>query len=306
MCNICDCDGGLKSLGEAGCPALFGRAYKYVFTTYFKSDGTVNELDLSSNPTLNKAYFDALLRANDPWIPSPEVMNYNTEREDDKFEEFNNGTLSLFVQQGKRSVDGIWVNISANIAGIIKEYNCYNVGFYVITDLGQLIGMEGSGYKKLAPIKIEKGSFSSKLMMQTNVALTVQKAMVKFNYDVTMCDSKLKMISPDSFTNYDIKSLMGLVQVQIKAFASATSTSVKVVLDTDQGAITDPILVEGLAAGDFTLYNISDAASVSITSVSETLGQYTIVYSAQTAGDKMRMTAEKDGYKILDYYYLAV
>jgi len=119
-------------------------------------------------------------------------------------------------------------------------------------------------------------------------------------------NSKLKMISPDSFTNYDIKSLMGLVQVQIKAFASATSTSVKVVLDTDQGAITDLILVEGLAAGDFTLYNISDAASVSITSVSETLGQYTIVYSAQTAGDKMRMTAEKDGYKILDYYYLAV
>ena len=302
MCNVCDCGAGLKSLGVVGCPALFGRAYKYVFLPYFKEDGTINGLDLSSDPVLNEAYFTALLTQESPWLPSPQVLNGDSTREDDKFETFNNDTVSLFVQQGKRNVMGIFAQIPANVSDTVKSYNCTQMGMYVITESGQLIGMEGDGWKVLNPIKIEKGSFGAIFKPQSNTSLNVQQTGIKFNYDISECDGNLKMIASDDFTGYDIKQLSGLVQVEFKVFASASTTTLKVAADTNQGAITSPILVEGLVASDFVIKNVTDNSTVSKT-VAESAGKYTFTFSAQTAGDEGLLTCTKDGYSFTPFKF---
>ena len=307
-CNIVDCGSGLRSLGIAGCPALFGRAYKFVFTQYFKADGTVNELSLATSPTLNSAYFAALLiQADKPWLPSPEILNYESEREADKFETFNNDTISLFVQQGKRTVKGVIAQVPANLSVALKQWNKTQVGVFIITDKGELVGMEGSGWMKLAPIKIELGSFGSVLGVQTNTALNVQKAMIQFNYDVSECDANLKMIAASSFdAGYDIKQFNGLVQVDFKAHLVATATTVKVAADTNQGSVYSPILVEGLVVGDFVLTNLTTGLAVVLSGVTEIAGKYVGTHAAQTTGDDMKLTCTKAGYQFAPYLYNAI
>lgn len=308
MCNVCDCSGGIKSLGVASCPALFDAAYKFVFTPYFKSDGSINETSFAANPALNAAYFAAkiALTLDQPWYPSPEVMNFESERAEAKFESFNNDTVKLFVQNGERTVKGIWVNVPAKIADILNEWNCTQWGFYVITKAGELVGMEGSTYKHLAPIKIQKGSFSSILQQKSNTAIMVQKAMVQFQYDISECDGNLKMIDAPSFaTGYDIKQLNGLINVVQKPTTAITATTLSIAADTGQGDIYTPILVEGLVAGDFVISNLTAGTTVAKT-LAETSGKYVLTFSAQTAGDYLKVTCTKSGYQFTIYYINAV
>ena len=86
MSELCDCGGTLRTLGTSSCPVQIGRDYKWIFMPTYKADGTVYELDLSSNPTLNAAYFAALIAqgAAVQWNVSPVVMNSDAERADDK------------------------------------------------------------------------------------------------------------------------------------------------------------------------------------------------------------------------------
>lgn len=303
MCNICDCTNIAKSLGLVGCPALFDVAYKFVLTLYRKADGTVNEINLSADPTLNAAYFNALVAQSDqPWIPTPEVLNYDTEREDAKVETFNNDTVSVFVAQGRRTVKGVWIQVPANIADILQSYNCSEFGFYVITKAGELVGMEGSGWKKLAPIKIEKGSFKSKLMPKTNVAINVQKAMVEFAYDEGECDGNLKMIAAsDIAAGYSLKQLAGLIQVQFKQVSAGSSTTLVIAADTNQGSIVSPSLVTGLVAGDFVLTNMTTGLAVAKTLAESAARVYTLTFLAQTTGDELKLTCSKTGYSFTIY-----
>ena len=302
MCEICDCSNGLRHLGQANCPALFASAYKFVFTPYFKSDGTVNVWDLSANPTVVKATFTAKLTATEPWIPSPQVLNYDTERAEAKLETFDNDTVKEYVQDGERTVKGIWTKVPANLAETIKGYNCSDVGFYIIDKAGNLIGMQYD-YKKLAPIRIQKGSFFTNFMTRVGTAIRVQQAMVSFAFDPSECDGELKMFSAkDIADGYDLKQLNGLIQVDLVPFAAATSTTLSLAADTGQGSIATPINVEGLGATDFVITNVTTAATVSKT-LTEVNGQYVLTFSAQTTGDIGKVVCTKAGYKFAQYNF---
>jgi hypothetical protein len=68
-------------------------------------------------------------------------------------------------------------------------------------------------------------------------------------------------------------------------------------LKTQYGSFLNPVLVEGLVAGDMALYNVTDSASVTITTAVEAPdGTYTISYATQSVADVLRLTITKDGY----------
>lgn len=303
MGQLCDCESGLKHLGQANCPALFASAYKFVFTDYFKADGTVNELDLSSFACTKAAFEAKVSTATNPWIPSPQVLNYDTERAEAKFESFDNDTVKEYVQDGERTVKGIWAKVPANLANILKGYNCNDVGFYIIDKYGNLIGIE-TGYQKLAPIRIQKGSFNSIMMPPVGTAIRVQQAMVSFSYDPSECDGKLKMLSSDDIVaGYDLKQLKGNIQVTFKTAGAGSSTTLVVAADTDQGSMKSPIMVTGLVASDFVIKNVTNSNATVSKTVAEVDGVYTFTFTAQTTGDVGKLTCTKAGYNFPTYEF---
>lgn len=305
MSELCDCGTALRTLGTAACPALISPVYKWVFTPQFKADGTANELDLSADPTLNAAYFAALqiASADKPWIVSPRVMNFENTRAEAKMETFNNDTEQSYVMDGMKVEKGIWRETPANLSDTIKGWNCTPMVAFAITQSGQLLGMEGSGYKKLRGIKISLGSFYSSLVQNNNVTIGIQKTMVQFTWDSSECDKNLKMIAPSSFAvGYDIKQLAGLIQVDFKPHLANTATTVKVAADTNQGYLTTPVLVTGLVVGDFVVTNRTTGVVITPSGLTEISGLYVITYASQT-GNLLSLACTKTGYQFATYNY---
>ena len=73
------------------------------------------------------------------------------------------------------------------------------------------------------------------------------------------------------------------------------------------GTALNPIKFSGAVSADFLLYNNTTSASVSVTAV-ENLpleGNYTLTYTAQTAGDSLTLSIDKPGFDG-EVSYLAV
>ena len=82
------------------------------------------------------------------------------------------------------------------------------------------------------------------------------------------------------------------------AAASISTTSFKTTMTFDYGTWKNKDVATGFDAADFALYNVTDAASVSIsTCVESPDGTYTFTYTAQTSADVLRLTPSVAGFE---------
>jgi hypothetical protein len=152
--------------------------------------------------------------------------------------------------------------------------------------------MINTGY--LAPIRIDNGSISARLI-KTGSGATTQKIDLAFDWHLDVQDERLRTLEADEMTT-DISLINGLLDVT-STYSAIGQTSFKATLKTQYGSFLNPILVEGLVAGDMALYNITDSANVAITTAVEAPdGTYTISYASQSAADVLRLTISKDGF----------
>jgi hypothetical protein len=273
---------------------------KFIEVSYFKEDGTINEIDLTD--TFNLAYFTALVNNADEtlrWYPLPFVKNMVDERADSDFETFDDKT-KIERQVGIRSVKTMITTLGNNagavspqMVGKINDKKCKVSGLFGITKSKQLVGeMINTGY--LAPIRIDNGSISARLI-KTGSGATTQKIDLAFDWHLDVQDERLRTLEADEMST-DISLLNGLLDVT-STYSSIGQTSFKATLKTQYGSFLNPVLVEGLVAGDMALYNVTDSASVTITSIAESPdGTYQINYASQTVADVLRLTITKDGY----------
>jgi hypothetical protein len=273
---------------------------KFIEVSYFKNDGTINEIDLTD--TFNLAYFTALVNNADEtlrWYPLPFVKNMVDERADSDFETFDDKT-KIERQVGIRSVKTMITTLGNNagavspqMVGKINDKKCKVSGLFGITKSKQLVGeMINDGY--LAPIRIDNGSISAKLI-KTGSGATTQKIDLAFDWHLDVQDERLRTLEADEMST-DISLLNGLLDVT-STYSAIGQTSFKATLKTQYGSFLNPVLVEGLVAGDMALYNVTDSASVTITTAIESPdGTYTISYASQSAADVLRLTISKDGY----------
>jgi hypothetical protein len=273
---------------------------KFIEVSYFKEDGTINEIDLTD--TFNLAYFTALVNNADEtlrWYPLPFVKNMVDERADSDFETFDDKT-KIERQVGIRSVKTMITTLGNNagavspqMVGKINDKKCKVSGLFGITKSKQLVGeMINTGY--LAPIRIDNGSISARLI-KTGSGATTQKIDLAFDWHLDVQDERLRTLEADEMST-DISLLNGLLDVT-STYSAIGQTSFKATLKTQYGSFLNPILVEGLVAGDMALYNVTDSASVTITSIAESPdGTYQINFASQTVADVLRLTITKDGY----------
>ena len=283
-----------------GCTPIMEVVEKFIEVSYFKEDGTINEIDLTD--TFNLAYFTALVNNADEtlrWYPLPFVKNMVDERADSDFETFDDKT-KIERQVGIRSVKTMITTLGNNagavspqMVGKINDKKCKVSGLFGITKSKQLVGeMINDGF--LAPIRIDNGSISAKLI-KTGSGATTQKIDLSFDWHIDVQDERLRTLEADEMST-DISLLNGLLDVTA-TYSAISQTSFKATLKTQYGSYLNPVLVEGLVAGDMALYNVTDSANVTITSVVESPdGTYLISFASQTVADVLRLTISKDGY----------
>ena len=298
MSKACNCNAGLSNTGT-GCTPFWNVAVKMIVVPYYDQDGNQNKITLTD--TLDAAYFTALLNQADTslrWLPLPSMLNVEDTRAESLMETFENGSM-MMVQQGARSFKAIIAGRDATpqLLGNLETFRCVPFGVYGVDKQGNLIGSIGtqdlSDITELYPIRIDENSWDPTFVKPTDK--TVQKINLGFYFNMDEQDSALRMIEASEIGT-NLLTIKGLIDV-FPVYTNISQTSFTVGLRTYYGTLLNPVRVEGLISTDFALYNVTDTASVTISTCTEISdGVYTITYTSQTAGDELKLTPTLNGY----------
>lgn len=291
MAIACSCDLGGGNLGRPNCFPIFGVTKQAILTEYFKSDGTINGILLSSlSGVVDQTFLDGKFKANDPmdrWFITPELKNIVDVREDDITETFED-TSSVFIQDGARNFEGMIIKGDPVLTGNLQSWKCQTAGVYFVDINGNLIGALSADGLSLNPIRIQDESFSSSLVKTTDT--TIQKASMRFTVSQLEDDANLHMIESSNITGI-LLGARGLVDAVAKAATAITATSFTVQINTKFGGVLNPIPATGLVTADFSGLELSPTPGAAvITSVTEsvvTAGLYDWVIVA-VSGDELR------------------
>lgn len=297
----CNCASGLSNTGRPNCVSLQSVTSKLIMVPLFGADGTANFIDL----TLPLPVWSDLINETDAskrWFPLPNFENVELPKADSQFEEANSGRM-VFLRQGKRSFAGeLWAEDSTpTLLGKLQNNRCVDFGVYIIDVNGNLVGSKVGA--ALYPIAVDNPSFNPTFTFATDS--TTQKIMLGFDFDRLFDESTMYMITPTE-AGVNFNDLSGLIDVNLTDLTVvATSVTFDAVLD--YGTALNPIKFSGAISADFSLYNNTTSAVVSVTAV-ENLpleGNYTLTYIAQTAADSLTLSIVKTGFDG-EVSYLAV
>ncbi len=297
----CNCASGLSNTGRPNCVSLQSVTSKLIMVPLFGADGTANFIDL----TLPLPVWSDLINETDStkrWFPLPNFENVELPKADSQFEEANSGRM-VFLRQGKRSFAGeLWAEDSTpTLLGKLQNNRCVDFGVYIIDVNGNLVGSKVGA--ALYPIAVDNPSFNPTFTFATDS--TTQKIMLGFDFDRLFDESTMYMITPTE-AGLNFNDLSGLIDVNLTDLTVvATSVTFDAVLD--YGTALNPIKFSGAISADFSLYNNTTSATVSVTAV-ENLpleGNYTLTYIAQTAADSLTLSIVKTGFDG-EVSYLAV
>ncbi|NQZ74662.1 MAG: hypothetical protein HRT61_00875 [Ekhidna sp.] len=299
MPQACECSVGLGNLGDKFAADNIMRVPRMlIFVNQYSIAGGRNGIDLSVE--LTDASVQALIDQSNKslrWHFLDELEDVENLRADPVFQELASGRRQ-YIRQGVKTFTAAIYRRNPQFLKQIERMQCPTLGVYMIDNCGDLYGMISSDGATLYPMRVGTGSFSSNLVEMTYSE--EQKVMISFDFDRIEKDSDVRRL-PKSEMNADLDLLSkdGLYNIApVVVTASVTATSVRVEMNYDSGTAITPNRLEGLVAGDFALYNVTDDASVTVDSANEVSpGIYDLTILTQD-GDAGTVTATKSGYDI--------
>lgn len=295
--SLCKCDASLGNTGQTTCLSTQGVTVGLLVQARFDSTGVQNFIDATSPTLLTQAFWDANVNNPDaskrmyPLMNLEEVTNtraeskYQTTASDAKY----------FIKDGIRDFKASVMQTDAVFLGKLKSVRCTDFNVYLVSADGAITG-NGKVDGKLYGIKINKSSFDAMSVFATDT--TVASNVISFEFAQSERDEDLRMISAEELQSVDILGLRGLLDVNAKVSA-ITSTTFVLDLSFDYGTIVAKKPMVGLTTADVILYNVTDAISVTLTSVvADTLiqGRYLVTYPSQTSADVLRVGALKNSF----------
>jgi len=298
-----------KNLGIPNCLIVADVTKRLMFVNYYKEDGTVNGIDLSTLPAgvLTPTVWDALinnLSAADRFYLTPQ-LNLVTDVREDRVMQDVGGGVSLPVRQGARNFEASVFLADPTWLGNMQGWEGKIVGVFNIDKSGNIIG-NGATDGYLYPRMIQRNSISSDLIPGGDD--TLQSVKLKFQISELEKDKNIGMIS-NAMITADVANSLPLVDVVSDETDNITTTGFDVQLRTEYNGLTDKIQAEGLEASDFYVYNETQSSVVTPT-ITENVGDtlnYTFAFSAQVAGDVLRVQNKitgtlSKGYDIETFY----
>jgi hypothetical protein len=291
--KMCDCSASYANTGLPDCKTLMAVAKRMILVPTYDSTGVRNKI--AAGDVLNAAYFTALINQADKtkrWYPLPEIVNVEDSRSEPVMETLADGK-KIFVNDGPRAFKALMIKQPAQFKAKLDQWRCLGVSAFFVDKEGNLIGStDGTDFY---PIIIDNDTLFANLIKTTDT--TTQKIELSFEFGSTEDDGDLRIIT-ETEAGTNLLLLEGLLDVNMSAAASISTTTFKTTLTFDYGTFKTPDKLTGMVAADFALYNVTDSASVSIsTCVESPDGTYTFTYSAQTSGDVLRLTPSVNGFE---------
>jgi len=285
-----DCSTNKSDLGVRTCKSTMDIARRLILVPEFDSTGAQNKITLADAKTLVAwtAKFDAGDTL-DRFYPTPEMENVEDTRAESTFQEFNSGKKA-FISKGQRSFKGFMVREGTIFLGQLEDWeNVTSFGIYYVDKVGNIIYKKCPTSTDLKPILVDNVSFEATLVKKNDAE--VEMIQLDFDIRITEKDSDLRVLEAsdlDFDANEDIFALLDVTST----YTDISTINVTVTLLDLYG---DP--VPNMVIGDFDLFNITDTATVVITSVTETSeGVYVFLFPLETSADILRLTPTKTGF----------
>jgi hypothetical protein len=268
------------------------------------STGAENGIDFDASQVGGKipaSVIDAKINAandQDRWYPVGLFENVIDVRAENITQSFNSGN-SVKIKDGVRTFEGLMIKKSPDYIKALQSFGCGDIAVMHVDADGNLIGESLDG-NFLRAINIDENTFSAIFGKTTDTE--VSAITMSYAYSQTVDDSNLSMITADGFDS-SLKDVRGLLDVTptLEGAASTTTFTAKFTINYGS-AINDKLVLKGLIAGDFTLYNVTQSASVTIDSVDTTnqdSGLYVINYSVGvSSSDVLTLDTTKTGYSV--------
>lgn len=293
--NTCTCNTSIKNLGLPGCTELFGIPKRLIFVPTYKDDGTLNYIDTTTF-AFTQAAWDALQYASDQqsrYYPLPfDIEAVEMAKEDSVYNTYPSG-LKKFVREGVRSFMGKYPGLPPALIEKLKTHVCSKHSVFIVDNNGNFGGIEKST-GLLYPMQLSDNTLSAIYGFATDTVNS--EIILKFEFAQNVQDEKISFIpaanlgtSVDMFTTFNGKVDTNITQLA----ANRSTTTFTVDILTEYGNAFAKIPVTGLVTADFTVYNVTDSTSETLTSATESTtvpGRYAFVLSgAETATDILRL-----------------
>ncbi len=295
--SLCKCEASLGNTGLTPCLSTQGVTVGLLVQPRFDSTGVQNFIDATSPTILTQAFWDANINEADaskrmyPLMNLEEVTNTRAES---KYQS-TASDAKYFIREGIRDFKASIMLTDSVFLGKIKSLRCTDFNVYLVSADGAITG-NGKVDGKLYGIKINKSSFDAMAVFATDT--TVASNTISFEFAQSERDEDLRMISGEELQTVDVLGLRGLLDVNA-TFTTITATSFVMDLAFDYGSVVNKQPMVGVTTVNVTLYNVTDASSVTVTSVApNTLvkGRYLVTFPSQTSADVLRATIVRNGF----------
>lgn len=289
MANCCT----LQNSRQDACPSVMDIAKRLILVPEVDASGAVNKFATAGD--VDKAALQAKFDDADKYnrfYPIDVLENVEDIRADAEFFEFNSGKKAK-IKDGTRTFTGFIPFQAGEYMGKLEDWSCNKFGVYIIDKAGNFVyGTDESTKLEVLPIMVDEASFSVELMKKTDAEPVMIK--ITFDFRESEKDALLRLIK-ESDLDFD-----GLSEVDVYGLYDAKH----VVSDISQTGFTSTIseaiygfAIENLVPADFSLYNVTDSAPVTIIGAPESSeGVYDFTFASQDVSDVLRLSLTKSGY----------
>lgn len=291
---ICSCDYSLQNTGLPNCNYVLKYAIAAMLVPMRDGAGAANKI--ASGATVNDAYILAKFNDTDKtqrfyYLKNLKNANIGTPAEP-VYQTFDDNS-KVKIDNGITSASFIFAASSPTFLSKMQSFECEQMGIYFIDKEGYIIGIASGN--DLLPIEIAQNSMNSQPTYGTPT--TTYQITTTFDWAQSVDHGDVR--AWENTVNWSSSTIASLLDVNSSIYSAVAATTMTLDLYYDYGAINNKLPVEGLLLADFTLYNETDAASVTITSVTESstvAGRYVFVYPTQTSADVLTLTGSKNGF----------
>lgn len=276
--DACLCGTGMNNTGLVTCIKGFKKTTGFLIVPILANDGTRNSIDLSTtiDMTAKVQHLDPSKR----FYPVNDLKDVELPTAESRFETAKDGS-KFKLADGIKSFKATIYEAGSMFASKLQGVSCEKYGVYLYDIDGNLRGVKDGNL--LYPVEI--GGWDAIFMDATDD--NVSKIQIQFDFDILLKISRYWILSSTDL-GVNPNDLLGLVDANLTEVSSG-ATSTVVTITSDYGSGLDALPIVGLVTADFSGYNDTDSASVSVTVAESTTidGQYTITYTSQTVADKV-------------------
>jgi hypothetical protein len=293
----CKCELSLGNLGTTSCNSSKGVVVTLLMQPTFDSTGARNFIDTTAPALLTQAFWDANVNNPDATkrlYPLANLLEPSNVRGADEYQTFADKS-KYKTSEGIREFKAFIPEVGSIFLGKLKQAGCTKFQVYLVGADGQIVG-NGAIDGKLYGIKVNQKSFSA--IEKDPTPTTIGGIDISFEFSRDEKDEDLRQITAEELQNVDVLGFDGLLDVNA-TFTAITATSFVMDLAFDYGSVVKKQPMVGVTTPDVTLYNVTDSASITVTSVAPDLlikGRYLVTMPSQTSADVLRATIVRNGF----------